>query len=210
MTGEITPITHRTGMPPWLVGVMAIAALVLATAALTATLTGRGPTVFAGGDGPGMMGYGYGGYGMMGGAYGPGMMGYAYGPGAANGYGAGLANGPQPGEAGFIAGTTAAPRVVRVFAGPGATFTPATIAVARGETVTFVVTTMGPTVHEFMVGPADAVAADKDGTPEISGIGMMVTKTLTYTFSGSGPYAYACHAPGDYEAGMRGTITIVG
>ncbi len=41
-------------------------------------------------------------------------------------------------------------------------------------------------------------------------IGMMETKSLTYTFDGGGPYAFACHAPGHYEAGMRGTITVVG
>jgi uncharacterized cupredoxin-like copper-binding protein len=81
--------------------------------------------------------------------------------------------------------------------------------VQRGETITFEVTTMGPVVHEFMVGPADAVAADEEGTPEVADIGMMQTKSLTYTFDGSGPYAYACHAPGHYEAGMAGTITVV-
>ena len=55
-----------------------------------------------------------------------------------------------------------------------------------------------------------SVAADREGTPEVADIGMMQSKSLTYTFDGSGPYAYACHADGHYEAGMRGTITIVG
>ena len=48
------------------------------------------------------------------------------------------------------------------------------------------------------------------GTPEVADIGMMQTKSVTYTFDGSGPYAFACHEPGHYEAGMKGTITIVG
>lgn len=121
-----------------------------------------------------------------------------------------VGNGPQPGDAGFVAGTTAAPRLIRIIAGPGYSFTPSAITVQRGETVTFAVTTMGSLAHEFMVGPADAVAADQEGTPEIADIGMMQTKTLTYTFNGDGPYAFACHAPGHYEAGMRGTITVVG
>jgi uncharacterized cupredoxin-like copper-binding protein len=81
--------------------------------------------------------------------------------------------------------------------------------VARGETITFEVTTMGPLVHEFMVGPAAAVAADADGTPEIADIGMMQTKSITYTFDGPGPFAFACHAAGHDEAGMRGTIVVV-
>ena len=118
--------------------------------------------------------------------------------------------GAQPGEAGFVAGTAAQPRVVHVWAGPGYTFSPATISVARGETVTFVVTVMGPLAHEFMVGPADAVANDVGGTPEIDSIGMMQSRSLTFTFDGSGPYAFACHASGHYEAGMRGTIAVVG
>jgi uncharacterized cupredoxin-like copper-binding protein len=122
----------------------------------------------------------------------------------------GAAIGPEPGASGFVAGTVASPRVIRVIAGPGYAFNPSTISVARGETVTFLVTTMGPTLHEFMVGPADAVAADTAGTAEIADIGMMATKSLTYTFDGSGPYAFACHAQGHYEAGMRGVITLVG
>jgi len=38
---------------------------------------------------------------------------------------------------------------------------------------------------------------------------MMETRSLTYTFDGPGPYAFACHAPGHYEAGMLGTIAVV-
>jgi uncharacterized cupredoxin-like copper-binding protein len=95
-------------------------------------------------------------------------------------------------------------------AGPGYAFYPSGIRVARGETVTFVVTTIGPMAHEFMVGPADAVAEDRQGTPEIEDIGMMETKTLTYAFDGPGPYAFACHAEEHYENGMAGTITVVG
>ena len=143
--------------------------------------------------------------GMMGGA--PGMVG---GTGMMGGYGWAGPTSPAPGEAGFVAGTVVAPRVVRVIAGPGYTFSPSTITVARGETVTFEVTSMGGLVHEFMVGPADAVAADTAGTPEVADIGMMQTKSVTYTFDGPGPYAFACHAPGHYEAGMRGTITVGG
>ena len=202
---QSTNDTSRAGVPAWLVLLLASAALVVATAALTATLAGGASSWVNG-----MMGGGYGpgGAGMMGGGYGPGgagMMGGGYGPG-----GAGATTGPQPGEPGFVAGTVAAPRIVRVIAGPGLAFSPSTIAVARGETVTFEVTTVGPTVHEFMVGPADAVAADQAGTPEVADIGMMQTKSVTFTFDGSGPYAYACHVPGHYEAGMRGTISVVG
>ena len=136
-----------------------------------------------------------------------GTVGVAIGAGGMMGGGP-WSGGAQPGTPGFVSGTVAAPRVIRVTAGPGYAFRPSTITVARGETVTFQVTTMGPTTHEFMVGPADAVAADAAGTAEIADIGMMQSKSLTYTFTGPGPYAFACHATGHYEAGMRGTITV--
>ncbi len=141
------------------------------------------------------------------GPVGPGMVG---GGGGTIDPGVGAANGPQPGETGFVAGSVASPRVIHVIAGPSYSFSPSSITIARGETITFEVSTMGPLVHEFMVGPADAVAADQEGTPEVADIGMMATKSLTSTFDGSGPYAFACHATGHYEAGMRGTITVVG
>jgi len=190
--------TSRQTIPAWTMLLVAVAALVIATAALTATLVGRAAT-----PAPGWMMGGYG--GMMG--PGSAMMGGRIGMvGPAGAFPPGL----QPGDAGFVAGTVAQPRVIRVIAGPGYAFSPPEIAVARGETVTFEVTTMGPLVHEFMVGPADAVTADEEGTPEIEDIGMMQTKTLTHTFDGPGPYAFACHVEGHHEAGMHGTITVVG
>jgi len=145
---------------------------------------------------------GFGGNGMVGGGYG-GMMGGGY-----DSWGAGPTS-AGPGEAGFVAGTQSAPRVVRIAAAPNLRFSPDTVRVQAGETIRFEVTTMGPVTHEFMVGPAADVAADKDGTPEVADITMMQTASLTYTFTGSGPFAFACHAPGHYEAGMAGTIVVV-
>jgi plastocyanin len=113
-----------------------------------------------------------------------------------------------PGVSGFVVGTAAAPRVVRIVAGPGLRFYPDVVPIVAGETITFEVTTMGLTAHEFMVGPAADVAADMEGTPEVADVGMMQTRSLTYTFAGSGPFSFACHAPGHYEAGMKGTVEV--
>jgi plastocyanin len=139
------------------------------------------------------------------------------GPGAANIGGARsmMAGGPRigalpgPGSPGFVPGTVSSPRVVRIVATPQLRFVPDAVIVKQGETVTFEVTSMGPITHEFMVGRAADVAADQPGTPEIADIGMMDTRSLTYTFDGPGPYAFACHAPGHYEAGMLGMIAVV-
>jgi uncharacterized cupredoxin-like copper-binding protein len=180
----------RRAVPSSAILLVAVLALVVATAALTAFIV-RPILPWSGSMMSG---------GQRGIVAGGGMM----------GHGSVVTNGAQPGEAGFVAGTVAAPRVVHIAAGPGYLFSPSSVAVARGETVTFIVIAMGPAVHEFMVGPADAVAADAPATPEIADISMMQSKSLTYTFAGSGPYAFACHAEGHYEAGMHGTITLVG
>ena len=119
------------------------------------------------------------------------------------------ATGPGPGEAGFVAGTTGTPRVIGVAATAGLRFVPDTIRVQEGETIRFEFTVMGPTPHEFMVGPAADVAEDREGTPEVPELGMMETGSVTYTFSGPGPFAFACHVAGHYEAGMKGSIVVV-
>jgi uncharacterized cupredoxin-like copper-binding protein len=177
--------------------------LLIGAGAAIAAQPGAGTGDGAWGWTAGMMGGGPAsgiGSGMMGGS-GTGMMGGAWSAGATS---------PGPGAPGFVAGTTSAPRVVRILALPNLRFTPDTVRVQAGETIRFDVTVMGPVTHEFMVGPAADVAADKAGTPEVADISMMQTATLTYTFTGSGPFAYACHAPGHYEAGMTGTIVVVG
>lgn len=116
---------------------------------------------------------------------------------------------PGSGSAAFIAGTKSVPRVVQILAGPQLRFTPTDVQIAQGETIRFEVTSMGMASHEFKVGPLAAVQADAESAPEIADIGMMQTKALTYTFSGSGPFGFACHVSGHFEAGMQGTITVL-
>ena len=82
--------------------------------------------------------------------------------------------------------------------------------VAQGETVKFNIKNAGKAEHEFMLGPMRAAFADKEGTPEVAGIAAGQTKPLTFTFTGAGPYAFACHAPGHFQAGMVGYVIVVG
>ncbi len=174
-------------------------------------LLGAGALVGGFGD-AGLLGRG----GMMGAAgtsRGGGMMGGSWNGQSGGGMIGGswaAASAPGPGEAGFVAGTTSAPRVVRIAATANLRFTPDDVRVQAGETIRFEITAMGPLTHEFMVGPAADVVADTAGTPEVTDISMMQSASLTYTFGGPGPFAFACHAPGHYEAGMTGTITVVG
>jgi len=109
-------------------------------------------------------------------------------------------------------GTVDNPRLVGVEMNDHLQFVPNQIEVAQGETVTFLVTNTGTATHEMAIGPADKVDADTiDGVTvkEIDEIEGHHLKTVTYTFDGPGPYAFACHEPGHFESGMRGTIVLV-
>jgi uncharacterized cupredoxin-like copper-binding protein len=116
---------------------------------------------------------------------------------------------PDPGEPGFVPGTTRAPRVISIAVTDVLLFDPTIVAVQQGETITFRITNAGKAEHEFKVGPMKDVFDDLPTTPEVAGITPGTTKTLTYTFSGTGPYAYACHAPGHFENGMFGFVNVV-
>jgi uncharacterized cupredoxin-like copper-binding protein len=109
----------------------------------------------------------------------------------------------------FTPGTKAAPRLIHIDANDQLQFVPNSVVIAQGETVTFEITNVGKTEHEFMVGPAQATFADEAPT-EVAGIKGGQTKTVTYTFKGSAPFAFACHAEGHFEHGMLGLIQIAG
>jgi uncharacterized cupredoxin-like copper-binding protein len=116
---------------------------------------------------------------------------------------------PQPTIA-FTPGTAAAPRVIEITTDDAFQFHPAFVQAVKGETITFQVHNTGQAVHEFMVGALADAFADKEGTPEVADIGAGETKSITTTFDGDGPFAFACHAPGHFEHGMTGYIQLVG
>jgi plastocyanin len=95
----------------------------------------------------------------------------------------------------FTPGTTGKPRIVEVAADDLLNFTPGLIQAAVGETVTFRIHNNGKATHEFMVGPLADAFADKEGTPEVADIAAGTTGEITFTFDGTGPFAFACHAP---------------
>ena len=116
---------------------------------------------------------------------------------------------PDPGQHGFVAGTLAKPRIVHIQVTDLLLFDPTVVAVQQGETITFQITNIGKAEHEFKVGPMKDVFDNLPATPEVAGITPGSTKSLTYTFSGTGPYAYACHAPGHFENGMFGFVNVI-
>lgn len=111
---------------------------------------------------------------------------------------------------GFTPGTAASPRIIEMTADDLLNFTPGLVQAAVGETVTFRIHNVGTAVHEFMIGKLDDAFADVEGTPEVADIGPDQTADLTFTFDGTGPFGFACHAPGHFEHGMAGYIELVG
>jgi uncharacterized cupredoxin-like copper-binding protein len=118
---------------------------------------------------------------------------------------------PEPAPAiDFTPGTASSPRVVKLTTDDNLNFIPGLVRAAIGETVKFEVHNLGKAVHEFMIGSLADAFADKEGTPEVADIGPGQTGDLTFTFKGTGPYAFACHAPGHFEHGMLGYVQLVG
>ena len=94
-------------------------------------------------------------------------------------------------------------------------FLPASLHIAAGTTVDFVIVNEDPIAHEFVLGTeAEQLEHEKgDSTDPHTGPGEAAiagggTARLTYTFARPGRLLYACHVPGHYAYGMRGTVTV--
>ena len=93
-------------------------------------------------------------------------------------------------------------------------FDPATVEVAAGETITFVVTNDTGTAHEFVLGDEAYQDSHGDAMDDMEHEGNAVTLDpgdageVTWTFSEAGEVIYACHVAGHYATGMKGTISV--
>jgi len=118
-----------------------------------------------------------------------------------------------------------AKRTVEVTISQAKQYQPASITVAPGEVVTFNVKNTSTDLHEFMLG--DAKVHDKhDGEMADMGMASMKvadkpnlidldpgqTKQLTWKFptTKGATVIYGSHVPGDYTAGLKGTVTVSG
>jgi uncharacterized cupredoxin-like copper-binding protein len=98
-------------------------------------------------------------------------------------------------------------------------YSPSTIAVHPGETVTFVFHNVGQAVHEAFLGD-EAAQADHEKKMESAGMGGMErhgeditvqpgrTGSLTHTFQPGQTLFIGCHEPGHYAAGMRVALAV--
>ena len=94
-------------------------------------------------------------------------------------------------------------------------YSPAALTVHKGETVRFTLVNEDPITHEFIIGtPAQQEAHERgkdenhNGKPGQATLAPGETRIISFTFSKPGSLIFACHRPGHYLYGMRGTISI--
>lgn len=110
------------------------------------------------------------------------------------------------------------PRTIEIVAMDSLAYEPASIEVAQGETVRFVVTNDGATDHEFVVGDMDTQAMAEEQAMEgmhghVEAMASLAldpgeTAETVVEFEQPGEFFFACHIAGHYEGGMVGTITV--
>ncbi len=95
-------------------------------------------------------------------------------------------------------------------------FSPSSVVVRRHTTVRFVVVNHDPIGHELIVGDAAVHALHAMGTeathpprPGEVSVPPNSRATTTFMFHDVGPVLYACHLPGHFEYGMKGTVEVV-
>ena len=102
--------------------------------------------------------------------------------------------------------------------GDNMSFTPADIALKRGETVRFVVHNSGQVLHEMVLGTPQALkahAAMMKKFPEMEHADANMahvkpgkTGEIVWQFTRPGEFQFACLQPGHFEAGMVGKVTV--
>ena len=97
-------------------------------------------------------------------------------------------------------------------------YTPSQLEVRRGETVKFVVTNSGKTMHEMVIGTEAELKSHAElmrkfpdmehDAPYMAHVPPGKRETITWTFDKAGTFMYGCLVPGHWEAGMKGTIVV--
>ena len=97
-------------------------------------------------------------------------------------------------------------------------FTPSNLAIARGETVRFVITNRGKIRHEFVIGDQAFQAQHMREMAQMPDMMMSEvneadlapgqTKTIVWRFSRAGEFLFACDLPGHAQQGMVGHIRV--
>lgn len=94
-------------------------------------------------------------------------------------------------------------------------FVPAALEFEEGSNIRFLIRNTDPIDHEFILGDSDVQARHEKGTePEHGEVPGEVSvpageeRSTSYRFVQPGRLIFACHLPGHYAYGMKGTIRI--
>lgn len=109
-------------------------------------------------------------------------------------------------------------RTVEVTMSDEMKFEPSVIHVKTGETIRFVVTNSGGTLHEMVIGSAEDLlkhAAMMQRFPGMEHAEPFMAHAdegqqaeIIWTFDRPGTFEYGCLIPGHFEAGMKGTVYV--
>ncbi len=118
---------------------------------------------------------------------------------------------------GEVAEASEATREIEIDALDRPAFQPASLEVAVGDVVTFVITNRGENEHEFVLGDEhyqqDHAEMMEGSEPmEHSGNAVEIAPgdraTLTWRFTRAGEVLFGCHEPGHYDGGMVGVVEV--
>lgn len=126
---------------------------------------------------------------------------------------------PQASAAGKPGLVAAVDRTIQIDGDDNMRFKPATVSVKQGETVRFEVTNSGQLPHEFVIATAAeqrehqqmmlSMPNMQHAEPNALSLQPGETKTLIWQFTQPGNIQFACHEPGHYAAGMKGTVKVL-
>lgn len=99
-------------------------------------------------------------------------------------------------------------------------FSPSSLVIKQGETIRFRIRNDGKIPHEFVLGPRDEIAEHAEmmkKNPEMehadahsARVAPGKTGEIIWQFTQPGNFLYACLIPGHWEAGMQGSVSVLG
>lgn len=109
-------------------------------------------------------------------------------------------------------------RTVEVDMNDAMRFTPASIAVKKGETIRFVVRNSGQVKHEMVLGTPQMLKEHYEMMKRMPGmehaganqvtVAPGKTGEIVWRFNKAGQVDFACLQPGHYDAGMKGEVAV--
>ncbi len=118
----------------------------------------------------------------------------------------------EPGVAGKVS------RTIQVDAADSMRFTPALVAVKKGETIRFVITNSGQLGHEFSLGTEKELKEHYEVMKKFPGMEHQEANKISlkpgqkgeviWRFTKGGVVDFACLHPGHYDSGMKGQVKV--